>query len=97
MLSGFLSLNAAEYSTTCALHIGDKSALGWRTRVRACNYVKIATGRNFLPVLKIVTCTVQAALYVNVAMRARDQCLFLVLAGNSALTMGFYWSYTLLL
>ena len=29
-------------------------------RVRACNYIKIKTGRNFLPVLKIVTCTVQA-------------------------------------
>ena len=31
------------------------------TRVRVCNYVKIETGRNFLPVLKIVTRTVQAA------------------------------------
>ena len=29
--------------------------------VRACNYVKIETGRNFLPVLKIVTHTAQAA------------------------------------
>jgi len=31
------------------------------TRVRACNYVKIATGRNFPPVLKIVTHTAKAA------------------------------------
>ena len=31
------------------------------TRVRACNYVKIETGWNFLPVLKIVTRTAQAA------------------------------------
>ena len=31
------------------------------TRVRACNYVKIAPGRNFPPVLKIVTHTAQAA------------------------------------
>ena len=30
-------------------------------RVRVCNYVKIETGRNFPPVLKIVTHTVQAA------------------------------------
>jgi len=30
-------------------------------RVRACNYVKIKTGWNFPPVLKIVTHTVQAA------------------------------------
>ena len=31
------------------------------TRVRACNYVKIETGRNFPPILKIVTRTAQAA------------------------------------
>ena len=31
------------------------------TGVRACNYIKIETGRNFPPVLKIVTRTVQAA------------------------------------
>ena len=43
------------------------------TRVRACNYVKIETGQNFPPVLKIVTRTAQAAKNVNVAMRARDQ------------------------
>ena len=43
------------------------------TRVRACNYIEIETGRNFLPVLKIVThCT--GCVNVNVAMRARDQC-----------------------
>ena len=44
------------------------------TRVRPCNYIKIETGRNFPPVLKIVTRTAQAAYNVNVAMRARDQC-----------------------
>ena len=38
-----------------------KSAQEQVTRVRACNYVKITTGRNFPPVLKIVTRTVQAA------------------------------------
>ena len=37
-----------------------KSAKEWVTRVRACNYVKIKTGRKVPPVLKIVTCTVQA-------------------------------------
>ena len=31
------------------------------TRVRACNYIKIETMQNFLPVLKIVTHTAQAA------------------------------------
>ena len=31
------------------------------TGVRACNYIKIETGQNFPPVLKIVTRTVQAA------------------------------------
>ena len=51
-----------------------KSAYERATRVRACNYVKIETGWNFLPVLKIVTHTVQAAKNVNVAKRARDQC-----------------------
>ena len=30
-------------------------------RVRVCNYVKFETGRNLLPVLKIVTCTTHAA------------------------------------
>ena len=43
-------------------------------RVRACNYVKIETGRDFPPVLKIVTRTAQAAQNVNVAKHARDQC-----------------------
>ena len=33
----------------------------WVTRVRVCNYVKIETGQNFPPVLKIVTRTAQAA------------------------------------
>ena len=31
------------------------------TRVTACNYIKIATGQNFLPVQKIVTRTAQTA------------------------------------
>ena len=35
--------------------------------------------------------------YVNVAMRARDQCTIFSTGGKFALTMGFYWSYTLLL
>jgi len=38
-----------------------KSAQEQATRVRACNYRKIETGRNFPPVLKIVTHTAQAA------------------------------------
>ena len=53
--------------------VTSKSAQERATRVRACNYVKIETGRNFLPVLKIVTHTAQAA-NVNVAKHARDQC-----------------------
>ena len=32
-----------------------------RLRVRACNYIKIKTGRNFPPVLKLATRTAQAA------------------------------------
>ena len=39
-----------------------------------CNYVKIETGQNFPPVLKIVTHTAQAASNANVAKRACDQC-----------------------
>ena len=39
----------------------NKSAYERATSVRACNYVKIETGRNFPPALKIVTYTVQAA------------------------------------
>ena len=38
-----------------------KSAKERATRVRTCNYIKIETGQYFLPVLKIVTCTAQAA------------------------------------
>ena len=42
------------------------------TRVRTCNYVKIKTGQNFPPVLKIVThCA--GCVNVNVAKRARDR------------------------
>ena len=52
------------------------------TRVRACNYVKIETGRNFPPVLKIVTRTAQVAYNVNVAMRARDQSSILSTGGK---------------
>ena len=44
------------------------------TRVRACIYVNIETGQNFLPVLKIVTSTMQATQNVNVAKCACDQC-----------------------
>ena len=57
-------------------------------RVRACNYVKIETGQNFTPVLR--------KMLMLLCMHVTS-VLFLVLAGNSALTMGFYWSYTLLL
>ena len=39
-----------------------------------CNDVKIETGRNFPPVLTIVTGIAQAAQNVIVAKRARDQC-----------------------
>ena len=69
----------------------------WATRLRACNYVKIETGWNFPPVLKIVTCTVQLRKMLMLLCMHLTSVLFLVLAGNSTLTMGFYWSYTLLL
>ena len=52
-----------------------------------CNYVKIETGRNFLPVLKIVT----KAANVNVAMCARDQCTIFSTGGK------FHPDYGLLL
>ena len=42
-------------------YIHAKSAQERATRVRACNYVKIETGWNFSPVLKIVRHTAQAA------------------------------------
>jgi len=58
------------------------------TRVRACNYVKIETGRNFPPVLKIVTRTAQAAKNVNVAMRARDQSSIFSTGGKFRLDYG---------
>ena len=56
------------------------------TRVRACNYIKVETGRNFLPVLKIVTRTAQA-----VAMRAFDQSSIFSTGGK------FHSDYGLLL
>ena len=43
-----------------ALYARSRAHKEWATRVRACNYVKIATGWNFPPVLKIVTRTAQA-------------------------------------
>ena len=43
------------------MYVCIKRAYERATRVRACNYVKIEAGRNFPPILKIVTCTVQAA------------------------------------
>ena len=46
------------------------------------NYVKVETGQNFPPVLKIVTRTAQAAYNVNVAMRARDQCSIFSIDGK---------------
>ena len=72
-----------------------KSAQERATRVRACNYIKIATRQNFTPVIKIVTHTVQAAQNINFAKRARDQ--FSIFRIILVCTMGFYWSYTLLL
>ena len=42
------------------------------------NYIKIETGQNFPPVLKIVARTAQAASNLNVAMRARDQSSILL-------------------
>ena len=42
-------------------------------------------------------CCVEIGYFVNVAKRTRDQCSILSTVNNSALTMGFYWSYTLLL
>ena len=69
------------------------------TRVRTCNYmyVKIETGRNFPPVLKIVTHTAQLHKMLMLLCVHMTRVLFLVLVGNSTPTMGFYWSYTLLL
>ena len=57
------------------------------TRVRACNNVKIKTGRNFPPVLKIVTSTVQLHKMLMLLCVHVTRVLFLVLAGNFALTM----------
>jgi len=39
------------------LHESEQERIRRATRVRVCNYVKIETGKNFPPVLKIVTRT----------------------------------------
>ena len=67
------------------------------TRVRACNYVKIETGRNFPPVLKIVTRTAQAGKMLMLLSVHVTSVLFLVRFNNFTLTMGFYRSYMLLI
>ena len=51
----------------------------WATRVRACNYVKIATRRNFPPVLKTVThtgCIMLLSMHVTrpVFYRTKNEC-----------------------
>ena len=62
-----------------------------------CNYVKIETGKNFPPVLKIVTRTAQAAYKMLILLCVHVTRVLFLVVGNFALTMGFYWSYTLLL
>ena len=66
------------------------------TRVRACNYIKIKKGRNFPPILKIVMRTAQLCKMLMLLCVHVTRVLLLVLAGYSALTMGFYGSYMLL-
>ena len=57
-----------------------------------CKYVKIDTGQNFPPLLKIVTHTLcrlrKMLMLLNVHVTS---VLFLVRLNNFALTMGFYW------
>ena len=57
------------------------------TRVRACNYIKIKTGRNFPPVLKTVTHTAGCIKMLMLLCMHMTSVLFLVLAGNFALAM----------
>ena len=54
------------YKTDVTVNLTEKKSVGIpgahkNGLVRVCNYIKIKTGRNFPPVIKIVTCTVQAA------------------------------------
>ena len=55
-----------------------------------CNYmyVKIETGQNFPPVLKIVTPTAQVRKILSMHVTS---ILFLVWLNNFALTMSFYY------
>ena len=65
------------------------------TRVRACNYIKIETGRNFPPVLKVVTRTVQLVHKMLMLLSVHGtSVLFLVQFNNFALTMGVTRSYS---
>ena len=73
-----------------------KSPSEQAARVRACNYIKFETGRNFPPVIKIVTHTAHAAHKAIVAKHVTS-ILFLVQFKNFNWTMGFHSSYTLLL
>ena len=57
------------------------------TRVRACNYVNIETGRNFPPLLKIVTHTAQVCKMLMLLCVHMTSVLFLVRFNNFALTM----------
>ena len=77
-----------------------KSAQEQVARVRVCNYVKFKSGRNLLPVLKIVTHPARVhcmdisyyALLLNTHVTGCS-----IFGMVLAQTMGFYWSYTLLL
>ena len=52
------------------------------TRLRVCNYIKIATGWNFPPVLKIVTRTAQLRKMLMLLSVHVTRVLFLVLHGR---------------
>ena len=73
----------------------NKSTLEQAARVRVCTSVKFETFWKLLLVQKLVT---------HMHMFRRQKLLFLqhmtecsIFSNNSARTMGFYWSYTLLL
>ena len=64
------------------------------TRVRACNYVKIETGRNFPPVLQIVTRTEQLRKMLMLLSMHVTSVLFLVRFNDFTLTIGVIRSYS---
>ena len=57
----FLTSNMPLFQTDASNFISDQERIRTGDWVRGCNYVKIETGRNFLPVLRIVTHTAEAA------------------------------------